>query len=103
MSNDVTLNPLALDSASASTVLVTENFLIYKIIWNSGSSGVAGDQCVLKDKLDNIIFDVTIEASKETRSEDFFPALTANGLKCTTLSHGIVYIYYQGPAPLKTS
>jgi hypothetical protein len=102
MANGITTNPLSLDSAAA-TVLITENFAITKIVFNSGSSGVAGDQCVLKDKNGNIIFDVTVDVAKSTHSEDFFPAFTANGLAITTLSHGLCYVYHTGPTPLKTT
>ena len=102
MANDLTTNPIKLTDGAA-TVLLTENFAISKIIWNSGGSGVAGDTVVLKDKLGNIIFDVSVDVAKQTRSEDFFPALVANGLISTTVAHGTVYIYHNGPTPLKTS
>ena len=102
MANLIDQKPLILDTAAA-TVLITETFNITKILLASGSSGVAGDSLILKDKNGKVIFETSVSASKETVSQDFFPPLVADGLACTTLTNGLAYIYYEGPVPLKTT
>lgn len=102
MANSLTQHPLVLDSAAA-TVLITEPFEITKIVWNSGGSGVAGDQLVLKDQKGKVIYDVTIAAAKETVRDNFYEPLEADGLAITTISHGTCYVYHKGATPLKTS
>ena len=105
MSNNVAQNPLILDTANTSTVLITEPFAVTKIIVNGGASAVAGDSVVLKDKLSVIKFDKAIEVSKgniESTWPDNNP-LFMDGLIGHTITHGTVYIYYKGSCPLKTT
>lgn len=101
MSNDITQSPIILDNANTTAVVISQLFEITKVIWQSGASGIAGDQLVLKDKNAKIKLDITLDASKQTKEISFHPdyPLQMAGLIFHTCSHGTVYIYTKEKAP----
>lgn len=100
MANDITQNPIILDSAGSS--VVTSSFLrVVAVVWNSGASGVAGDQCLLKDKSGKVKVDLALNIAKGSEYlvfPDNHPLLM-HGIIATTITHGTVYVYTQQAAP----
>jgi hypothetical protein len=108
MANIVDQNPLILDTAAATNV-VTGDLAITKIRWVFGNPPADGDSVVLKDAAGKTIYTDTVQdvgtAAVQVVSADcnFIPPLEKKGLAITTLTDGVVYIYYEGPVPLKTT
>jgi len=102
MANDITTNPLVLDSAAA-TVIVSNLFRITAIKWTVDSGGADNDTCVLTDKNGKVIYEeiLNIVTSGEVQAPPMiFPVpLKCNGLVCLTLSGGKVYVYWDGQQP----
>ena len=109
MSNVVNQNPLIVDTAAA-TVIITEAFRLKKLLWvNSGGDIAPGDQVVAKHKdgtifFDFIMHDIGTANNVITPVVDInFDGFLVNGLIVSTLTHGKLYVYYDGPVPLKTT
>ena len=110
MSNTLTSNPLILDTAAAG-VIITQSFLITKVVWdNTGGDIAPGDQAILHDKNSNIKYKQTLHDTGTAANvfaqpliQDFPRGLPMEGLICPTLTHGMLYVYYEGPCPLKTT
>src|SRR5678815_94597 len=95
MSNITATDPLYLDTASTSATVFTDTRRIRKIIWNSGASGVVGDQLLIKDAAANVWLDGSLNVAKGSEQYDFGPAgFPIKGLILHTMSHGVVTIYY---------
>ena len=65
MSNSISVNPLVLDTASTTAIVVNKPMNVRKVVWNSGASGVAGDSCIIKDKNGRVFLDITIDVAKQ--------------------------------------
>lgn len=107
MANDVTGNPLNLDTAANN--IVTGLVRITKIAWEPIA---IDDQAVLKDGNGRIFYDKKIHQigaanntiTPEVPDSDFVPPLLVKGISLTTLGTGNhVHIYYDGPTPVKTT
>lgn len=102
MSNTLTQNPLLIDTANTSTVLISDTFLLTRIRWIGAADG---DTLILKDKNSNTIFESAISGTTFVGyPEDVaFDDLPVNGLIAHTIGSGSkVQIYYKGATPLKT-
>jgi hypothetical protein len=107
MSNNINSNPLILDTASASAVGVGIPIKVSKIVWE-GTTIAAGSQVVIQTVAGTTLFETTASASTTEVPaghqrieynffpEKLFPATSgsAGGWALTTLSTGILYIYY---------
>jgi hypothetical protein len=93
MSNILTTNPILLDTASTSSVIITRDFWVTAIEWDSGASGVVGDTVVLKDKDGNILFDLALNVAKGSEPRHFHQPVLCHGLIAHTIAHGTVYLY----------
>lgn len=101
MSNALTWNPLVVDTASATTPIVTGVVYVTKFRWVDYNNDIAdGDQCIVQDKNGKPVWEdrnTTVGAgtTTEPRSETDFGSqpLRCNGLLVTTLTHGKLYIY----------
>lgn len=93
MTNILTTNPLILDTTGATSAL-TRLLYITSIVWDSGTSGAVGDQCVIHDASGgNIIFTATLAVAKDTIRWQPANPYYAPGFYLTTLGHGTVLIY----------
>ena len=102
MSNDVSQSPIILDTPSTTAVVVQQLLHVIKVVWQSGASGVAGDQLLLKDKAGKTKLDLSLNVAKGTESQTWpveYP-LVLEGLIFHTCSHGTVYLYCKQPAPV---
>ena len=101
MANDVTGNPVILDTASTTAVVISNFFKIKAIVWDQGASGANTDACVIKDKHGAIKYSQTIlTGNLVPQSIEFAPPLDCDGLIMHTLGHGTVYVYWDGPQPI---
>lgn len=100
MSNNITQHPIIIDTGATS--VVTSSFLrVIAVVWNSGASGVAGDQLLLKDKNGIVKVDIALNIAKGSEYL-VFPSddpLLMDGLIATTITHGTAYIYTKERAP----
>src|SRR5689334_18661686 len=100
MSNGITQDAIIPDSAGSG--VVTSSFLrVVAVVWNSGASGVPGDQLLLKDKNGVIKVDLALNIAKGSEYlvfPDNSPLLMA-GLIATTISHGTAYVYTKEQPP----
>jgi len=94
MANAITGNPIILDSASATAVVVVNAFRVQAILWDPGASGANLDVCTITDKLGIVKFNQTILTGNLIPSPVVFVRpIVFNGLMCTALTHGKAYIY----------
>ena len=100
MSNDITDNPLALDTASA-TAVTTKIFTVSKIRWVY-EGAVAGDNVIITDNGGITKFETVASGANYVESETFEPPLVFAGLKATTLAGGKVYLYVASSIPIQT-
>lgn len=99
MANDLTNNPLVVDTADAGAIL-NNPVRITAIVWDSGTSGAAGDRAIVKDKNSKLKWSATLGVAKDTRnSPEFSPSLYSHGLIVPTLSNGTLLIYLEGQVP----
>lgn len=88
-------NVWIVDTAS-STAISNEVLGIDQIIWESGASGVGGDEAVVEtnDATPKIIYDVfATGADFEEYGHKFPKNFHVQGLIVPTLAHGKLYIY----------
>ena len=92
MSNNVTRNPLYIDTAGASAV-ISGRIEITKIRWVSASAS-AGHQCVIQDGSGNAVWESVAPADDHIDSDAWTDEnpLVIVGLKVPTLGSGAVYI-----------
>jgi len=102
MANDITNNPLVLDTAAA-TAVISNLFRITAIKWTVDAGATDNDTVVLTDKNGKVIYEeiLTVITSGMTQAPPIsFPIpLKCNGLICPTLSGGKVYVYWEGQQP----
>jgi len=103
MANDITGNPLKVDTAS-STALSSYNFTAWMIRWVGATT--AGHTISVQDKNGNVKY--ASEASGANYVEESHlvspknESLIFNGLKVPTLGSGIIFIYTDSGTPIKT-
>jgi hypothetical protein len=95
MANDITGNPLVLDTASTSTVVDSRRLRITGVTLDSGASGVAGDQVMLKDKNSKIKVQFAVDVAKGSRHVPFNPPVFSDGLIAHTIARGHVLVYLE--------
>ena len=102
MANDLTCNPLVIDTAAA-TAIIDNVFQIKTIKWTVDNGGADNDTVVLKNKAGKVIYEeilnIVTSGSVQAPPISFSPPLTVNGLIAETLSGGTVYIYWEGVQP----
>ena len=92
MSVTVTGNPLIVPAADVgSTAILSRMVHINSVVWDSGSSGVAGDTLSLKDKDGNVKLTATLSVAKS--APQWFLDVDSHGIIVDTLTHGTLYIY----------
>jgi len=95
MSNVLTGNPLVLDTASTSSVVMTRTIFVEAIVWDQGASGANTDQAIIKDKFGNTKWSQTILTGNLVPASVSFPKpVPFEGIIMHTLGHGTVYVYY---------
>jgi hypothetical protein len=93
VANDLTGNPLKLDSAAA-TVLLTQVFNPTMAVWVGAT---AGHDLVLQDK--SASPKLTIKAITASDIIPFPPAFLMQGLVAATLGSGTLWLYFSDPWP----
>jgi len=90
MANVTSTNPISIGTVTDVNI-ITQDFHVYKIILVSGST----DELVtIKDKNDNIIWEVVGDAGNFNAQSDFPErGFLFNGLKVTALVSGTIYLY----------
>ena len=108
MANLVNQNPLILDTASTTAVLITAAFKITKIRWSEPTT--VDHTAILKDKngvevWKGSLLDIAtaINTLILIPDSDFNPPFLIDGLIMHTLASGRLFVYYDGPTPLKTT
>lgn len=93
MSNNVTRNPLYIDTAAASAVILGR-LEITKIRWVSTTAS-AGHQCVIQDGNGDPVWESVAPADDHVDSDGWTDdnPLAVTGLIVPTLSSGAVYIH----------
>jgi len=103
MANDLTNNPLVLDTAAA-TAIVSNLIHITALKWTVDAGGADNDTCVLSDKNGKVLYEeilnVATNGTLQAPPINFVPPLKANGLIMTTLSGGKLYVYWEGNQPV---
>jgi len=92
MANNMTRNPLYVDTPSA-TPVATSRLDIVKIRWVAASA-VAGDQCIIQDANGDPVWESVAPADDHIDSDawDSDNPLVIIGLKVPTLGSGNLYI-----------
>ena len=105
MANDLTCNPLVIDTAAA-TAILSGGLLITNIRWvDSGNDIADGDQAILHNAASKVIWEArctTVGAGTTTppaAETSFAVPLHVMGLIAPTLTHGKLYVYFTGPQP----
>jgi hypothetical protein len=97
MSNDVSSNPLIIDTAATTTV-ISNKFHVTAIKWTVDNGGADNDTVVLQDQHGKVkyeeILNIVTSGPVQAPPINFNPALLFDGLICPTLSGGKVYIYF---------
>ena len=97
MSNAITGNPIILDTASTTAVVVSNAFLVSAIKWTIDAGGTDNDECILKDKNGVIkyheILNIVTSGPVQAVPMNFNPPVLFDGLIAHTLSGGTVYVY----------
>ena len=93
MGNRLNGNILYFDTAGASSAITTKK-LITGIVWDTGDSGIAGDNVVLRDaEGGDVVFQATCGLAKNTYPISFAEPVPVSGLYLTTLDHGVLLVY----------
>ena len=108
MSNDVSQNPLIVDTAAA-TAIITQPIRVSKIYWDAVGHATDDHVAQVKDKGGKVKWKRTL-TSLGTVGElvngqeiSFDPPLTLDGLIVDTLGGGVLYFYLQDNPPFKTT
>jgi len=94
MANSViAVNPLYFDTTGA-TSAVSNAVWITGFVWDSGDSGIAGDNLVLHDASSgNVVFQATLGTAKDTVLFQPTSPLYEKGLYLTTMDNGVLLVY----------
>ena len=99
MANDLTNNPLVLDTASTTAIVVSNMIKITKVVW-AGGALAAADTMVLKDKNSKFKVEMGTSTADDDHQQDFYPPLISDGLIAHTIGNGAVYVYWEGSQPV---
>jgi hypothetical protein len=95
MANDITKNPLVIDTASGTAVL-THSLRIKKIRWVGGTT--AGHTAIIQDQNSNLYWESICSGANYAEESDFTEDKSnrtlINGLKVPTLGSGKLEIYF---------
>jgi len=95
MANDLTRNPLVIDTASG-TALTTDARRIKKIRWVNGTT--AGHQVILQDQYGNLFWESRAAGADYVEESDFTfnksNSAVLSGIKVPTLDSGKLEIYF---------
>ena len=97
MANDITNNPILLDTASASAV-TTVTFVATKIRWVGATT--ASHTVSITNLNATVKFAAEATGANYSESEHFDPPLIFEGLVIPTLQSGKIYIYCQSKIPI---
>lgn len=90
MANVTSGNPFILDTVTDSAVPTGQFLEIYAVRWASGS---LADGIALTDRAGTVKWSATGTVANNVDQTLFNPPLFFNGLACTTLGSGKVYVY----------
>jgi hypothetical protein len=94
MANNVSRNPLVIDTAGGSPI-TTQQLRIRKLRWVGGSA--AGHQAIVQDQFGNVFWESIAAGANYVEETDFSTDLTqrtvVSGLTVPTLGSGKLYIY----------
>lgn len=100
MSNDLTTNPIVIDTPGTA-VLLTSNLYVQSVRWVITASGTAGEQAVITDKDSKVVWEAV-----NTLTGGFFDEEAQldmhkpwKGLRVPTLGHGKLYITLKHAPP----
>ena len=103
MANNITTNPLVLDSAAA-TAIVSNLIQIKTLKGTVDNGGADNDTCVLSDKNGKVVYEeilnLVTSGNLQAPPITFNPPLKVDGLIMTTLSGGKLYVYWDGQQPV---
>lgn len=101
MANDITSNPLIIDTESA-TALTTKTFKAYKIRWVGSTT--AGHLVSIQNAGSQVKWAAEANGANYTESESFPDdcRLVFEGLKVPDLDSGKIYIYVADAIPIRT-
>lgn len=103
MANDITLNPLVIDGASADNV-TTGTFTSYMVRWVAPSAN-AGDTVVIQDKNGKLKWESVAAGGNHVEQSHLVDengkGLVFEGLKVPTLANGKLYFYISSAVPIK--
>ena len=106
MANQISGNPLVLDTA-ATTVVVANQFRVSAIKWTVDNGGADNDTVVLQDKNGVVkyeeILNIVTSGPVQAPPISFPVPVVFDGLICPTLSGGKVYVYLADANNLKAS
>lgn len=106
MANDVTKNPLVLDTAADD--ILTGDLWIQSIIWDA-NDGTADDVAQLEDGSERVIWKRTIK-DVGTAANQFIPPMPCDtfpggfkvkGLSLGQIDSGVLYVYYNRTGGIK--
>lgn len=85
--------PWVIDTASA-TAITSDAVAIDHILFESGTTGAADDECKFTDNTSTPIVIMDVFATGADQSIDVkMSKVPINGLVCTVLTHGKAYVY----------
>lgn len=103
MANDITGNPLVIDTASAS-VITSYVFTAWAIRWVNGTT--AGHTISVQDKNSKIKYATVASAANYVEESHLISpkseSLVFDGLLVPTLASGTIYIYVDSAVPIKS-
>src|SRR5262245_25073015 len=96
MANDLSSNPLVLDTAAGTDILAANAPVkIKKLRWVVLTGGVAADTCVLTNSAGKVIWECANQGALANFNleTDFGPGHKVLGLKLPTIARGKLYAY----------
>jgi hypothetical protein len=96
MANDITCNPLIIDTAAATAIVSNVIHITNIRLVDSGNDIADGDQAILTNLAGKTVWEhrVTTPGMVGDLQTPFSPSFKVAGLICPTLTHGKVYVYY---------
>lgn len=100
MSNDLTVNPISIDTASSSAIL-TRRIEVLRVRWVAELAS-AGDNAVIQDGDGHALWSSVAAGANYVESEGHHPdyPLVCNGLIVPTLQSGTLYLYLKIKTPV---
>src|SRR5688572_16024634 len=110
MANDVTNNPLILDTASTTATVITGDIKINAARWVVDADTAEDNEVILKNAAGRVILHSKVAEIGTAANAvypdqtNFNPPLRAKGLIMHTLAAGTtLYVYHDGPNPIATT